>query len=141
MGPTSAHLPIIAAHIVKLLRTPDLLFLQEIQDNSGETDDGVVDGTGTVTALIGAIESISGVKYTFTQIDPVNDQDGGVPGGNIRPAYLYVFLFSCLSAFDLSDNYSRYRPEKLQLIPGSLAGGSLDAIQVVDNKRKKLQLK
>jgi len=61
------------------------------------------------------------VRYSFAQIDPINDQDGGVPGGNIRPVYLY-------------------RPEKLQLIPGSPVGGSLDAVEVIDDKKKKFHL-
>jgi hypothetical protein len=39
LAPTSAHLPKIADHIVTYLKTPDLLFLQEIQDNDGPTDD------------------------------------------------------------------------------------------------------
>lgn len=77
------------------MKTPDLLFIQEIQDNSGEVDDGTVIANVTLATLITAIESISGVKYNFTQIDPVDGQDGGVPGGNIRPVYLY-FLSSSL---------------------------------------------
>lgn len=31
----------------------------------------------------------SNLTYASTAIDPVNDQDGGEPGGNIRVAYLY----------------------------------------------------
>ncbi len=95
MAPTSGHIPDIASHIVSLMKTPDLLFLQEIQDNSGKTDDGTVAANVTLATLIGAIESISGVRYNFTQIDPVDGQDGGIPGGNIRPVYLYV-TFSLL---------------------------------------------
>lgn len=90
MAPTSVHVPSIASHIVDLMKIPDLLFIQEIQDNSGEVDDGTVAANVTLATLIGAIESISGVKYNFTQIDPVDGRDGGVPGGNIRPVYLYL---------------------------------------------------
>jgi len=141
MGPTSTHVPVVAGHIANLLKTPDLLFIQEIQDNSGETDDGTVAADATVAALIGAIESISGVRYSFAQIDPVNDQDGGVPGGNIRPVYLYVplFLLSCCQG--ILSKHDRYRPEKLQLIPGSPVGGSLDAVEVIGDKKKKFHLK
>lgn len=39
LSPKSAHLPNIAAHIVDYLKTPDLMFLQEIQDNNGATND------------------------------------------------------------------------------------------------------
>lgn len=88
MAPTSAHIPNVASHIVDLMKTPDLLFIQEIQDNSGTRNDGTVSANVTLETLIGAIESISGVRYNYTQIDPVDNQDGGVPGGNIRTVYL-----------------------------------------------------
>ncbi|KAF8160082.1 Endonuclease/exonuclease/phosphatase [Pholiota molesta] len=109
LSPTVAHLPTVANHIASFLNMPDLMFLQEIQDNDGQTDDGVVDATVTLTTLVNAIAKVSNVTYAFTSIDPVNDQDGGVGGGNIRTAYLY-------------------RPERLKLFGGSPAGGSLDAV-------------
>ena len=111
MAPTSAHIPKVAAHIVNLLRTPDLLFIQEIQDNTGPTDNGVVDANATLTALVGAIESISGVAYQFIDVDPVDDEDGGQKGGNIRVAYLYK-----------PDVVELYKPNP---------GGSLDANEVL----------
>jgi hypothetical protein len=39
MKPTSAHLPKIASQIVEYLKSPPLVFLQEIQDNNGATND------------------------------------------------------------------------------------------------------
>lgn len=95
MGPKSDHLPAVAGHIAKYLASPDIMFLQEIQDNSGETDDGIADADVTLGNLVSSIASSGGVAYNWTQISPVNDQDGGVPGGNIRPAYLYVSLNPC----------------------------------------------
>lgn len=89
MSPTSSHIPKVAAHIVDYLKTPDIMFIQEIQDNDGETDDAVVDANVTLSTLTAAIASLSNVTYSFVDIDPVNDQDGGAPGGNIRQAYLY----------------------------------------------------
>lgn len=86
----TAHVQAVAEHIVTYLRTPDLVAVQEIQDNNGETDDGTVDSAETLTALAEAIEGLGGgAAYNFTYINPVNDQDGGAPGGNIRVAYLY----------------------------------------------------
>ncbi|KAK4948329.1 hypothetical protein LTR10_012863 [Elasticomyces elasticus] len=80
----------IAAQIVNDLRSPDLLFIQEIQDNNGATNDAVVDANLTLSALTSAINAASStVSYTAVDIDPVDDQDGGEPGGNIRVAYLY----------------------------------------------------
>ena len=66
------------------------MFVQEIQDNSGTSDDGTVSANVTLTNLVNAISSASNgkVKYSFLEIAPVNDQDGGQPGGNIRQAYL-----------------------------------------------------
>ena len=111
MAPTSKHIPTVAQHIVNLLKTPDILFVQEIQDNSGPTDDGVVDADVTLNTLIKSIATINNVTYQWASINPVDGQDGGQPGGNIRTAFLY-------------------KPEKLQLVSGSPAGGSLDATTV-----------
>ena len=89
MAPDSAHLPAVASDIATHLLTPDIVFLQEIQDNSGPTDDGTVDASVTLSTLVSAIEGLeSGVQYNFTEVISVNDQDGGEIGGNIRPAYL-----------------------------------------------------
>jgi hypothetical protein len=88
MAPTSSHLPTVASQIAKVLLTPDIMFIQEIQDNSGVTDDGTVNANVTLTNLVNAIAQVSNVTYQFAQVDPVDGQDGGVPGGNIRQAYL-----------------------------------------------------
>jgi hypothetical protein len=95
MGPRVAHLPVVAGHIVSALHTPDLLFLQEIQDNSGEGDDGTVAANVTLGKLVAAIAAAGGAfNYSWAEIDPVDGQDGGVPGGNIRPVYLCAGLLS-----------------------------------------------
>jgi predicted extracellular nuclease len=39
--------------------------------------------------LIDAIRAAGGPSYAYTQIDPVNDADGGQPGGNIRVGFLF----------------------------------------------------
>ena len=88
MAPNSSHLPAVANHIAKYLNIPDIMFVQEIQDDSGPTDDGVVSANLTLTTLVNAIQRESGVLYSFVDIAPVNNQDGGQPGGNIRQAYL-----------------------------------------------------
>lgn len=68
---------------------PDIMFLQEIQDNSGPTDDGVVDASLTLSTLARTIITAGGnFLYDFTEVVSQNDQDGGEGGGNIRPAYL-----------------------------------------------------
>ncbi|KAF2760841.1 endonuclease/exonuclease/phosphatase family protein [Pseudovirgaria hyperparasitica] len=89
LTPTKSILPAIASHIANVMKSPSLVFLQEIQDNNGATNDAIVDANLTLASLASAINSISGVSYSYVDIDPVDDQDGGEPGGNIRTAYLY----------------------------------------------------
>lgn len=89
LAPTATKIPNIADQIVNFLGAPDLLFIQEIQDNSGATNDGVVSANVTLTNIITAIADISNITYLFQTIDPVDGEDGGQPGGNIRVAYLY----------------------------------------------------
>jgi predicted extracellular nuclease len=79
----------LAGLIVHNLRSPDLISLEEVQDDNGPTNDATVDATDTYTALIDAIAAAGGPSYEFRQIDPVDDQDGGEPGGNIRVGFLF----------------------------------------------------
>jgi predicted extracellular nuclease len=79
----------LASTIVSNLRSPDLLALEEVQDNDGPTDDGVVAADRTLTMLTQAITAAGGPSYTWREIDPVNDADGGEPGGNIRVVFLF----------------------------------------------------
>jgi len=78
------------AHIlVDNLRSPDVVALEEVQDNNGAVDDGTTDSTVTLDTLVAAIKAAGGPDYQYRYIKPVNDQDGGEPGGNIRVAFLY----------------------------------------------------
>ncbi|KAF2713286.1 DNase I-like protein [Pleomassaria siparia CBS 279.74] len=89
LAPTSAHMGAVAAHIVDYLKSPDIMFLQEVQDDNGPTNDAVVSANLTLTTLIQAIASVGGPTYAYATVDPADDQDGGQPGGNIRVAYFY----------------------------------------------------
>ena len=101
MAPRSHHIPHIASHIAHYLRSPDIVFVQEIQDDSGSADNGVVTANKTLSALVKAIKAASaseadanqnedsdGVDYEFVNVEPLNNVDGGKPGSNIRVAYL-----------------------------------------------------
>lgn len=88
MSPRSHHLPIIAEHINTYLLLPDILFVQEIQDDSGGSNNGVVSANRTLSTLANAIEKTSGIRYDFVNIEPEDNMDGGQPGSNIRVAYL-----------------------------------------------------
>ncbi|MCC5639939.1 cadherin-like domain-containing protein [Nostoc sp. CHAB 5844] len=86
-GPTQFNN--LANRIVNNLRSPDILSLEEIQDNNGPTNDSVVDASVTFQTLINAITAAGGPTYEFRQINPVDDTNGGEPGGNIRVGYLF----------------------------------------------------
>ncbi|PVG00410.1 DNase I-like protein [Serendipita vermifera] len=108
----STHLPTVATHISDYLKNPDLVFLQEVQDDTGPADDGVVSSNKTLDTLVSAITAHGGANYSYTYIAPVNDQDGGEPGGNIRPVFLY-------------------RSERLKLVNPNY-GGSTDKTEAVN---------
>lgn len=79
----------LATQIVTNLSAPDVIAVSEIQDNNGATNDGVVDASTTAATLIQAIQAAGGPVYQFRNINPVDDQDGGEPGGNIRVGFLF----------------------------------------------------
>jgi uncharacterized protein len=79
----------LAEEIVHNLAAPDVVALEEVQDNDGATDDGVVAADQTLSTLVDAIEAAGGPTYDWRQVDPVNDQEGGEPGGNIRNVLLF----------------------------------------------------
>ncbi|WP_437648279.1 DNRLRE domain-containing protein [Sorangium sp. So ce362] len=81
----------LARILVDGLGSPDLVALEEVQDNSGPSNDGVVDASDTVARLIAAVAAVPGgpTTYQFRSIDPVDGADGGEPGGNIRVGFLF----------------------------------------------------
>jgi predicted extracellular nuclease len=89
LDPSDATFEEHASAIVNNLKSPDVVSLEEIQDNNGAKDDGTVGADVTVNKLIDAIVAAGGPKYDWRSIDPVNDQDGGEPGGNIRQVFLF----------------------------------------------------
>lgn len=86
----------IAEQIVNNLATPDIIGLQEIQDNSGSVDDGVVSASQTLQLLVDEIDKVDdglvngSLNYAFIDNTFITDNaSGGQPGGNIRTAFLY----------------------------------------------------
>ncbi|MEU1303138.1 lamin tail domain-containing protein [Streptomyces shenzhenensis] len=79
----------LAEGVVKNLASPDIVSLEEIQDNNGPKDDGTVTADRTMAQFIEAIKAAGGPAYDWRSVDPVNDQDGGEPGGNIRNVFLF----------------------------------------------------
>jgi predicted extracellular nuclease len=78
----------LAKGIVTNLKSPDIVALEEVQDNNGATNDGVVDADQTYGKLIAAITAAGGPTYTYRQVNPADDTNGGEPGGNIRVGFL-----------------------------------------------------
>jgi predicted extracellular nuclease len=79
----------LAQGIVTNLRSPDVVALEEIQDNNGAVNDGTVDPSATVAKFVAAIEAAGGPAYDWRSINPVDGKDGGEPGGNIRQVFLF----------------------------------------------------
>ncbi|HEX2163759.1 MAG TPA: endonuclease/exonuclease/phosphatase family protein, partial [Thermoanaerobaculia bacterium] len=78
----------IARVIVDALGAPAVVALEEVQDDSGEEDDGTVAADATLARLVAAVEAAGGPRYEWRQVDPEDGADGGAPGGNIRVAFL-----------------------------------------------------
>ena len=79
----------LASLVVHNLQAPDIISVEEVQDNSGATDNGIVAADQTIAKLVAAIQAAGGPNYDTREIDPVNDQDGGQPGGNIRQVFFF----------------------------------------------------
>lgn len=103
----------LAASITGDLGSPDLIALQEIQDDSGREDDGVVSASQTLRRLVEAITAHGGPRYEARQIDPEDGEDGGQPGGNIRVAYLVD-----PSRLEIVDRQEGDPRAELRLLPG-----------------------
>ena len=105
-----AQRDILGQQIVNNLQSPDIIALQEIQDNNGTTNDGTTDATQTLQELVDAIAAAGGPTYEFFDVAPVDGTQGGAPGGNIRVAYLY-------------------NPDRVELIDGSVQDLDLPAFE------------
>ena len=79
----------LAQAVVLQANTPDIIALQEIQDNDGAEMTDVVDASDTYRGLIETIKQLSGVEYHWIDIAPQAYADGGQPGGSIRNGFLY----------------------------------------------------
>ncbi|MBJ7288242.1 endonuclease/exonuclease/phosphatase family protein [Williamsia sp.] len=88
-GDSAGKYAALARGIVTNLSSPDVVAVEEVQDNSGAADDGTVAADATVARLTAAVSAAGGPRYDHRGIDPANDTDGGQPGGNIRTVFLF----------------------------------------------------
>ena len=79
----------LADQIVNIMLSPDIIALQEIQDNNGAPNMDGVAADETYQAIIDAVVALGGPTYGYVNIDPKAGNDGGISGGNIRNGYLY----------------------------------------------------
>ena len=79
----------LADQIVNMMLSPDIIALQEIQDNNGAPNMDGVAADETYQAIIDAVVGLGGPTYAYVNIDPKAGNDGGISGGNIRNGYLY----------------------------------------------------
>ena len=93
----------VAAVIAGNLRSPDIVALQEVQDNDGSARSAVKAADKTLRLLVDRIAALGRVRYRFIDHPFIGDDtSGGQPGGNIRVAFLY-------------------NPARVELVPGSVA--------------------
>jgi predicted extracellular nuclease len=79
------------------MKSPEIIFMQEIQDDSGVINDGTVTSDTNLNYFCSLINDskysiYSTRNYSFVYVSPENNQDGGVPGGNIRNVIVYNTL-------------------------------------------------
>ena len=86
---SAARMAAVAGQIKDTLGAPSLIALQEIQDDNGATDNGVVSADLTLGRLTTELNLQTGRNYQFVAVNPVDGADGGLPGANIRQAFLY----------------------------------------------------
>ncbi|MFI5953545.1 lamin tail domain-containing protein [Cryptosporangium sp. NPDC051539] len=78
----------LATTVVKSLRAPDVLAVEEMPDDDGRTYTDQVSAVRGWTALVNAIRSAGGPSYAYRQIDPVAGRDGS-GAENRRVGFLY----------------------------------------------------
>ncbi len=85
----------IASQILNNLRAPDIVALQEVQDNDGAELSAVTSASQTLQRLVDTINTAasaagSPAQYAFQDNPFIGDDiNGGQPGGNIRTAFIY----------------------------------------------------
>ena len=88
-GDGAARFAALADAIANNLKAPDIILIEEIQDNNGATNDGTTDASVTWQMLVDALNAATGKNYQWVDQEPVNGQEGGQGGGNIRVGFIY----------------------------------------------------
>jgi predicted extracellular nuclease len=89
VGDSQAKFDRLGEGVAVNLAGPDVVMLEEIQDDTGATNDGTVTSEATLKKFTDAVVAKGGPQYAWRYISPVNNADGGEPGGNIRQVFLF----------------------------------------------------
>ncbi|MFG2429466.1 endonuclease/exonuclease/phosphatase family protein [Streptomyces sp. NPDC048590] len=79
----------LAQGVAVSLSSPDIVSLEEIQDDNGAVNDGSVGSEATLKRFTDAIVAAGGPRYSWRYVAPEDGKDGGEPGGNIRNVFLF----------------------------------------------------
>lgn len=79
----------LAEGVAVNLSSPDIVSLEEIQDDNGAVSDGTVGSEATLKRFTDAIVAAGGPRYSWRYVAPQDGRDGGEPGGNIRNVFLF----------------------------------------------------
>ncbi|HEX8308136.1 MAG TPA: Calx-beta domain-containing protein, partial [Allosphingosinicella sp.] len=88
-GDGAARFAALAGIIANNMNSPDIVIIEEMQDNNG-SGQGTTDASTSWQMLVDALNAaVPGAKYQWVDQEPVNNSEGGEPGGNIRVGFLY----------------------------------------------------
>ncbi|MFF9688352.1 endonuclease/exonuclease/phosphatase family protein [Streptomyces sp. NPDC014623] len=79
----------LAHGVAVSLASPDIVSLEEIQDDNGAVNDGTVGSEATLKRFTDAVVAAGGPRYAWRYVAPQDGRDGGEPGGNIRNVFLF----------------------------------------------------
>ncbi|MDH3626324.1 MAG: hypothetical protein OEV00_11545 [Acidobacteriota bacterium] len=79
----------LATAIVRQAAGPEIIALQEIQDDDGAEISERVSAAATYRKLISEVRKLGGPDYHWADCPPESDSDGGQPGGNIRNGFIF----------------------------------------------------
>lgn len=79
----------LARAVVGQAASPDIVAIQEMQDDDGAEISEKTSARKNYALLVGEIRRAGGPRYRWADLPPIAQDDGGQPGGNIRNAFLY----------------------------------------------------
>lgn len=90
----AARFTAIANAIATNLKAPDIIAIEEIQDNNGAAAGDGISATGTDASttwqmLVDALNLATGFVYQWVDEAPIYNAEGGEQSGNIRVGFLY----------------------------------------------------